>query len=446
MTMDSSDTDERAEKIKVRKLFAVLWIWYYISGLEYGLIVSSLNSYLQIVGAQPYYLGLGLAAFPFSGLLLATVFGRLTDRLRRILPILLIGIAFSIVGNAIYFFIADKNVVVAGRFLSGIGNSIDGAVMGYAGLIKGPRKRASTYALLLVTKQTGTITVPLWQKLIKTLKASVLPTYSTESTYGLFLTIFWTLDFLLALFLLQGEVRPKKKKEEDGAKSVLLGPKSEIIAISWLPAFINEPFVVALISTFSFIFLQASMETMVTPFNRSYFGWSFYENGLEFMMIGICALIGYSLVKFTSTEIERNGIQKKRLETKYTYLMGVCGCLVVCVSTGIIISQAQFRETWLYASIFMSILIFCISLPLGMVSSAAIIAKNTPDQHQSSTQSVRVACEKTAQILAPLWVSSWGPAETRGITGILIMFPSALFFCFTTGAMYSCWKFLKKKL
>ena len=52
--MDSSESSEARnnEKIKVRKLFSVLWIWYYISGLEYGLIASSLNSYLQIVGAE----------------------------------------------------------------------------------------------------------------------------------------------------------------------------------------------------------------------------------------------------------------------------------------------------------------------------------------------------------------------------------------------------------
>jgi hypothetical protein len=77
-----------------------------------------------------------------------------------------------------------------------------------------------------------------------------------------------------------------------------------------------------------------------------------------------------------------------------------------------------------------------------MVSSAAIIAKNTPEDFQSSTQSVRVACEKMAQVLGPIWVSSWVPAETRGITGVLIMFPSVLFFTFNIGALYSCWKYL----
>ena len=56
--------------------------------------------------------------------------------------------------------------------------------------------------------------------------------------------------------LLQAEVRPKKETDEDGAKKRLIDQKSDIIASSWLPAFINEPFVIAVISTFSFIFLQ----------------------------------------------------------------------------------------------------------------------------------------------------------------------------------------------
>ena len=56
--------------------------------------------------------------------------------------------------------------------------------------------------------------------------------------------------------LLRTEPTPKKEADDDGPKRGLLDPKSDIIAKSWLPRFINEPFVVALLSTFSFIFLQ----------------------------------------------------------------------------------------------------------------------------------------------------------------------------------------------
>jgi len=295
-----------------------------------------------------------------------------------------------------------------------------------------------------VTKQAGTITVPLWQRLIRLLQSYFLQGYSIESTYGLGLVILWSTNLILAYFLLRDEEplasHETKTTVTDNQEQLL--PKEDIIAAQWVPSFVNEPFVVAIIASFSIIFLQASMETMVTPFNRSYFGWSTVQNGLEFMMIGICALIGYSMMKFMSLEVERDAVMQKRVETKYTFIGGVSGCWFVSVATACVISLASFQETWLYCSIFASIIIFCICLPFGVVSSATVIAKFTPDNRQSLTQSLRFVCERVAQILAPIWVSSLGPAETQGYTGFLIMFPSIIFLAFATISLASCWRFL----
>ena len=45
------------------------------------------------------------------------------------------GILFSICGNLIYSLFPKKNAIVTGRFLAGIGNAIDGPVLGYAGRV-----------------------------------------------------------------------------------------------------------------------------------------------------------------------------------------------------------------------------------------------------------------------------------------------------------------------
>ena len=45
------------------------------------------------------------------------------------------GIFFSICGNLIYSLFPKKNAIVTGRFLAGIGNAIDGPVLGYAGRV-----------------------------------------------------------------------------------------------------------------------------------------------------------------------------------------------------------------------------------------------------------------------------------------------------------------------
>jgi MFS family permease len=133
--VEQSEIDRNMRK----KHFIVFTMWFYVAGIEYGLVFSSINSYLQKLGAAPFYLGFALAAFPLSGLLLATLMGRFTDRMRKIRPTLLIGVSCSVLGNLLYFSIQNKNVTVVARFMCGIGNSIDGAVMGYSGLLNDSR-------------------------------------------------------------------------------------------------------------------------------------------------------------------------------------------------------------------------------------------------------------------------------------------------------------------
>ena len=49
------------------------------------------------------------------------------------------------------------------------------------------------------------------------------------------------------------------------------------------------------------------MEAMGPPFYRSYFGWGKKEIGLVFMGVAICAILGYSFMKFVSQQIETPG-------------------------------------------------------------------------------------------------------------------------------------------
>ena len=56
---DSGTQINEEKKSKERKLFIILFIWFYIAGVEYGFIVSTVNSYLNQLGAPSYYLGQG---------------------------------------------------------------------------------------------------------------------------------------------------------------------------------------------------------------------------------------------------------------------------------------------------------------------------------------------------------------------------------------------------
>ena len=75
------------------------------------------------------------AVFSLSGLLFAPVFGRVTDRYKSIKIALLVGSTFSVLGNLLYGLVPKTECLIIGRFIAGIGNAIDGSVLGYSGQV-----------------------------------------------------------------------------------------------------------------------------------------------------------------------------------------------------------------------------------------------------------------------------------------------------------------------
>ncbi|CAG5098733.1 Oidioi.mRNA.OKI2018_I69.XSR.g15928.t1.cds [Oikopleura dioica] len=442
-----------AEKELLLKLLSG---WYFTAGIEYGLYFSSIYSRLvDDLGAQQSLFAYVIAVFPLAGALLATFIGKHTDKRGSIDLTIIFGLFSSILGNLIYCFASSGLFVILARFVGGIGNAIDGAIMGFAGRIVHPDDRGATFARLLVAKQVGTISCPAWVAISKKLiKPILFKNVSINVIFACIITLMWLLVLLGAFYVFFVRKLASKPSEAVSAAlettaSVEPDPSSNLVdetttpaiedaASKILPNYINEPFVVANMAVFSSIFLQASNETLVTPFNKSYFGWGTSQNALEFMMIGFCALIGYMFAKYLMATLE----SRPRVDPKKVFGAGVGGCVFVCFFTAVVLALASFRATWVYTCIALSILIFCITFPLSLVSSASIIAKNTPEEYQSFTQSIRVASEKIAQVLAPLWVGGLLPAETNGLKGVLIMAPSIFFFIFTSSALCSVWQYL----
>ncbi|CBY25019.1 unnamed protein product [Oikopleura dioica] len=440
-------------------LLRLLSGWYFTAGIEYGLFFSSILSRLvDDIGAHQSLFAYVLAVFPLAGALLAALIGKQTDKRGSIDLTIVFGLVSSILGNLIYCFATSGNYIILARFVSGVGNAIDGAIMGFAGRTVLPAERGATFARLLVYKQFGTISCPAWVLISKKfIKPKLLPDVSTNIIFAGVVTAFWMLVLLGALYVFYVRkitfprpysatlaVQLESSDATNLSSSLADENKSTVqtadknIPFKILPSYINEPFVVANIVVFSSIFLQASNETLVTPFNKSYFGWGTSQNSLEFMMIGLCALFGYMVAKFLMAAKETGS----RVEPKNVFGAGIGGCAFVCFFTAVVIAFASFRAIWVYTCIAISIFIFCITFPLTLVSSASIIAKNTPEEYQSFTQSIRVASEKIAQVLAPLWVGGLLPADTNGMKGFLIMAPSILFFMFTSTALNSVWQYL----
>lgn len=65
-------------------------------GIEYAVILPTIWAYLQILDAEPYFLGLAISAFSFAGLLTGPLFGYWSDRTRQTKSIILFANTFQI--------------------------------------------------------------------------------------------------------------------------------------------------------------------------------------------------------------------------------------------------------------------------------------------------------------------------------------------------------------
>lgn len=66
-----------------------------------AVILPTVWRYLQTLEAPPYFLGLALSAFSFSGLLSGPLFGHWSDRTRTTKNIILFANLFEIIGRAL---------------------------------------------------------------------------------------------------------------------------------------------------------------------------------------------------------------------------------------------------------------------------------------------------------------------------------------------------------
>ena len=86
-------------------------------------------------------------------------------------------------------------------------------------------------------------------------------------------------------------------------------------------------------------------------------------------------MIEFGFMHYIKTKFESYRYpHKRRVPVRITFGIGILGCYLVSIVNAIVISLAQFRATWLYASIFLSIIIFCICLVSQLKQRSALWA------------------------------------------------------------------------
>jgi len=139
--------------------FGTIWSTVAIDLVGFGIILPVLPLYAERYGASPATVGLLLASFSIAQLLLAPVWGALSDRVGR-KPVLVLSLAGTAVGSLVTGLAGSLPLLFAGRLLDGASGASVSVAQASAADLAGPGERARLFGLLGAAFGVGFVAGP----------------------------------------------------------------------------------------------------------------------------------------------------------------------------------------------------------------------------------------------------------------------------------------------
>ncbi|XP_052445220.1 major facilitator superfamily domain-containing protein 8 [Carassius gibelio] len=430
---------------KRRLTFFTIGLIFLLSGIEYAVILPTIWRYLQTLNAAPYFLGLSLSAFSFSGLLAGPLFGFWSDRTLATKKIILFANVFEIVGNFMYFMGYSKWLLLCSRLVAGIGTGAGSSIFGFLTRNTAPEDRSTVFAAVMACRQAGLLIGPAFNIFLRLCDFQIGPfTVNKYTSPGLFMCLLWILLQFVVLFMYcdftpqeetrqrNGVEREEVEQEEEEGKP-LVGPNEltgsygtvtsvksrtssvangDVTHVSPPPSpppeevssspfknfsasreFIREEVVVLLAAQFITLFNQTALETMVTPLTQKFFNFGELENSIMYCLCGVEVIAGFLFVRWLS----------KRVAERVVLAVGLILCNISSVWCLIFLANPQGGFAWQLAEFIIGVFLQVLGLPFVAVAQVSLFSKITSEKTQGFSQGIRRSVGGLATILGPLW-------------------------------------------
>uniref|UniRef100_A0A8B9L3B5 Major facilitator superfamily (MFS) profile domain-containing protein n=1 Tax=Astyanax mexicanus TaxID=7994 RepID=A0A8B9L3B5_ASTMX len=434
--------DQRRRKLT----FFTIGLIFLLSGIEYAVILPTIWRYLQTLDAPPYFLGLGLSAFSFSGLLSGPLFGLISDKTRTTKKIILFANCFEIVGNFMYFMGYSKWLLLSSRLVAGIGTGAGSSIFSFLTRNTVPEDRSTVFAAVMACRQAGLLIGPAFNIFLRLCDFQLGPFIVNKFTApGIFMCGLWLLLQLVVLLMYWDFPEPAsrgsredKQQQEDGEDEEdendevrplvhpheLTGsygtvsippPRIPTVANGNLPRrspsppeqshsspfkrfsarreFLREEVVVLLTAQFITLFNQTALETMVTPLTQKFFNFGELENSIMYCVCGVEVIAGFVFVRWLS----------RRVAERVVLAIGLILCNISCVWCLIFLANPQGGFPWQLAEFIIGVFLQVLGLPFVAVAQVSLFSKITAEKTQGFSQGVRRSIGGLATILGPLW-------------------------------------------
>ncbi|XP_065115467.1 major facilitator superfamily domain-containing protein 8 isoform X2 [Paramisgurnus dabryanus] len=427
---------------KRRLTFSTIGLIFLLSGIEYAVILPTIWMYLQTLNAAPYFLGLILSAFSFSGLLAGPLFGHWSDRTRSTKKIILFANVFEIIGNLMYFMGYSKWLLLCSRLVAGIGNGAGSSIFGFLTRNTLPDERSTVFAVVMATRQAGLLIGPAFNIFLRLCNFQVGPFIVNKFTSpGGFMCLLWILLQFAVMFMywdinpqddahqrngaVQVDVHQDEVEEEDAESKPLVGPNEltgsygTVTSVQIRPnnvsppptpppkevtsspfknfsasrEFLREEVVVLLAAQFITLFNQTALETMVTPLTQQYFNFGELENSIMYCLCSVEVIAGFLFVRWLS----------KRVTERVVLVVGLILSNISCVWCLIFLANPQGGYAWQLAEFIIGVFLQVLGAPFVAVAQVSLFSKVTSEKTQGFSQGIRRSVGGLATILGPLW-------------------------------------------
>lgn len=275
---------------------AILFLTVFVDLVGFGIVLPLLPFYADRFGASGTEIGVLVFSYSAAQLLLAPLWGRLSDRYGR-RPILIIGLLGSAASYVVFAFAQSAGVLLLSRIMAGVGGANIPVAQAYIADVTTPAQRAGGMGLIGAAFGLGFIFGPA----IGGLLAPVAPEAPGLAAAGL-----CALNAVLALFLLPESLSAREREEHRRQRRIQpLRPR-----LQGLKAVLaNRPFMRVLALSFLFTAAFSAMHPVFPLFASDRLGLDERGVGWLFTYMGVVsAIMQGGVVRWLAPRIGERGL------------------------------------------------------------------------------------------------------------------------------------------
>ena len=273
---------DAAAKKRARNAMLMVALVVLVDITGFGLILPLLPFWAERLGANPFDVGLILSVYALAQFLFTPVLGALSDRFGR-RPVILISLLIEAAGFALTALAGTLPLLLAARFIGGLGASNIGSAQAVVADVTAPKDRARGMGMIGAAIGVGFVvgpalggvlagfggTVPFWAALVVAL-----------------------VNALLVVFLLPETRGPRAAATQTQQQTQQTQRRNQFALFAGWQRAIQTPAIARLILVnLLFTLAFTAMEAVFPLFTQREFGWQATQNGYLFTYVGVIIVV-----------------------------------------------------------------------------------------------------------------------------------------------------------